>query len=194
MKKILCIKNIKWLVGFLIVVIYIGLYAYQYRHAVKPDIRYYDKGTKVENAGIEYEIEAKLYSPEEFMETFDVEAYEISCIHYDYDVKMIVIEKKMTRVSDTIDIELNRDMDMKMYCKYWQSGLDMELTDLIQKEDCMELSDLKVGESTSQYQVYIIASCNLCERLWNRAEKEKVYFEFADNEKYNYVRRIKILN
>lgn len=194
MKKILCIKNIKWIVLVIIGIAYGVFYMHLYEEAIKPDIRYYDKGTRLENGGIEYEFNTKMYNPDELMNKFGIEDYQISCIHYDYDIKFIVVEKKMTKLEEEFIEDINSELNMKIYSKYWQTGMDIEVTELLNSDAGVGLSELKVGDSTSRYQVFTIASCNLCERLWNKAEKEEVYFEFAGNEIYNYVRRVKVLN
>lgn len=187
-------QYIKGIVFLVLMVVYFSIYSYRYANAVKPDIRYYDKGTKMENGGIEYVLDAKMYTEEEFIEEFNVEKYEIGSIERKYEYKFIVVDKQMTKVSETFDETLNSFMELNLYSKYWQIGKEVILAERIAKKGSIPLSELKVGETTHQYQVFSIASCNLCERLWDRAEEEAVYFEFVDNKTYNYVRRVKILN
>lgn len=194
MKIIICKRNFKWLLLFIVVIAYGITYIHQCKSTVRPDIRYYDTGTVIENAGIEYKINGKIYDADEFMKEFDIEKQDMACLQYDYDVKIIVVEKNMTRVNQQVDENINSHSNMKIYSKYWHVGMDIELTEKIQKNGYIPISDLDIGETTSMYQVYTIASCNLCERLWNRVKQEKVYYEFVDNKQYNYVRRVKILN
>lgn len=186
-------KYIKGIVFLIFMVAYFSIFSYRYANAVKPDIRYYEKGTKMENAGVDYVLEAKMYTEDELIKTFNIERYEIGSIDRKYEYKFIVVDKQMTKISETYDEKLNSFMELNLYSKYWQIGKEVILEERI-NEDSIQLSELKVGETTNQYQVFSISSCNLCERLWNRAEKEEVYFEFTDNKTYNYVRRVKILN
>lgn len=194
MKKIFCLKNIKWFVLLFLATAYTVAFGYRYHHEVKPDIRYYDMGTKQENKGMEYRLSAKIYDSDAFMDEFHLEPYEVPNIHFGYDVTMIVVEEDITRVNQDYEVEKEDDLRLRIYNKYWISSLDVDLTDLIQKPEAVPLEELKVGESTSRYQVFTIASVNHCKRIWESVREAEVWFEFEDSDQYPYVRRVKILN
>ncbi len=194
MKKILRKKNIKWVVLLVMTVLYVVAYIYSYNAELKPDVRYYDKGTVVDNFGLQYELDAKMYTSDEFMKHFGLEKYEVDGLQYGYEKNFIVVEQKITRIGGTIAEEPNYFNNMNVYSKYWKVGYDIDLADRLQPEDYVEPEQLKVGETTIKYQIYSIASCNVYKELWDRSKEETAWFEFKDTDECPYVRRVRILN
>lgn len=182
-----------WIFIAAILIIYVATYINQYSKAVKPDIRYYAKGAVTENYGLSYVVSGKMFSKEEMIKEFGIEEY-IFTENGEYKKKYIVVEEKVTKTEDEINSEPNEYSKMNIYSKFWQTGDEIDLTYELQKKSKISTDELNVGEWTTVYRVFSIASCNLSKRLWNRAEKEVVWFEFVDTETCPYVRRVKIIN
>ena len=178
----------------LVVLLYIAVYAYQYSEAVKPDIRYYDKGVVIDNFGLSYGVTGCVYSKEQFIEKYDIEEYKMLDMSSDYEKKYIVIEEKITKTSDEIQKEPNDYRKMGIYSKFWQIGDEIELSEELSKNSDSGVEGLNVGETVTTYRVFSIASCNLSRRLWKKVEKTEVWFEFKDTEVCPYIRRVKVLN
>lgn len=187
-------KKMKLIIFFILVIVYVCVFYYRYKNTKVTQVEYYEPGSKIEYAGIEYEINAKLYNMEEMMEEFELDEIWLKNACDGYIKKFIVCERNMTKLDKDADAEINLFYKQNILSKYWQCGLEVEITDEIQKEDYKELEELEVGESTSGYVVFSIAETNLCERLWKDAENATVYYDFRGYEGSDYVRRVKILN
>lgn len=180
--------------ALILILIYMVSYVYRYINAIKPDIRYYDKGTEMDNFGLKYTFDGKIYNSDEFIKEFGVEKYEVCGKNNEYEKKYIVVKETITKTKEEIDEVANDFRNIKIYNKYWQVGCEMELTDKIQLEEYVSPYELNNGETTNCYQVYSIADCNLCKRLWNDVENTTVWLELTDTGTCPYVRRIRILN
>ena len=185
---------IKYIIVAGLVLLYVTAYVYQYSKAIKPDIRYYEEGTVIDNFGLSYKLSGEIYSKDEFIEEFGVEEYRLGGDSVEYEKKYIVVKAEITKTSDEIEEEPNDIRKMIIYSKYWQVGVEPDLTDILQKKAGVSIDNLKVGESAIGYNVFSIASCNLSKRLWENANKTTVWFEFTDTRTCPYVRRVRILN
>ena len=186
-------KMIKWALIALGVIFYLILYAYQYHKAIKPDIRYYEAGTKMDNFGLSYTVSGKMYDKEELLEEFGLEEYMLD-LSGDMEKKFIVVEKNITKTAEEIEEEPNSIFKMMVYSKFWQVGIEPDLEFELQKNIEKSREDLKVGESTIEYSVFSIVDANHCKRLWESAEETTAWFEFMDTKSCPYVRRVRILN
>ncbi|MBQ3061353.1 MAG: hypothetical protein IJD02_02820 [Lachnospiraceae bacterium] len=188
------IKKIIILVCIIAIIIaYIVAYMYLRSKAVKPDIRYYDKGTAIECGGYEFTVSAKMYTKEELMSEFDIEEYEMPG-NDEYEYRYIVVDKNIKRISKEVSEKIDYDYKLTLYSRYWHIGHEITIEEDIQKDEYVYISNLEFGESTSMYNVYSISNCLLNEKLWDKVEETKVYYEFPGDKNNQYVSRVEVLN
>lgn len=181
------------LVLTILAITYLTIYIHLRNKAVKPDIRYYDKGTTVECGGYEFTASAKMYTKEELMKEFNIKDYEMPD---DGGIERIyiVVDKGIKRISEEVSEKIDYDYAFTIYSKYWQVGYDSMLTYEIQKDDYIYINNLEVGQATSMYGVYFISRDLLSDKLWNIIEETEVYYEYPGDRKHQYVSRVKIIN
>lgn len=176
----------------LLCALYGAAYAYAYNKAPKPHVEYYGNGETVEYKGVEYTIKGMLYTEEEMMEEFGLSKEQLR-EGRPYNYKFIVADLKMKRVKNMEDDD-GIQMHGTIISRYWQVGMEPNIGQLIQKDGYKDASELDIGEETSGYQVFSINDANHCERIWNNADKETVYYELPDYEGSEYLRWIRIMN
>lgn len=184
----------KFVVGVSITLILIMTYTGAYIHALaylrKPVIKYYTSEDWVEYGGVEYQISAKMYKRDDFIKEFNLEEYE-SIIKKDN--VYIVVDKKAKRVAESTGYE-HDELYFIITSKYWSVSVEPDIKEMIQKENYIPESELKVGEKTSGYRVYSIDKNNLPKKLWDKVWDTTAYYEMEDYYGSEYIRRIRVLN
>lgn len=187
-------KKIKYIILLFFWGVYFAIYYNQYDKAVKPDIRYFDKGTVIENFGMSYDVSGKIYSKDELIKEYGIAEYMFGESSNEYEKKYIIVTEIIKKYSDKIIDEPNDIRNMTIYSKFWQVGYEVDLTEELHRSAEKSTYELKAGESIVEYRVFSIASCNLSKKLWENVEKTTVWYEFTDTETCPYVRRIRIIN
>lgn len=174
-------------------VLYGVSYAYAYKNAPKPRVEYYGEGETVEYNGVEYVLKGAIYTEDELLREFGLNKDELGKTGMPYKYKYIVVDLKMKRVKEQKDDKAAQGMGC-IVSRYWQTGMEPGIQQLIQKENYKSAEELKIGDETSGYQVFSINDANHCSRIWDEADDATVYYELQDYEGSEYLRWIRILN
>lgn len=176
----------------MVCIVYFGGYIFLRSRHIYPEGRNYDSGEKVMYGGVEYSFKGYLYSPEELLEAFDeeLEGYEI---YLDENKRYILVDEEYERTEKPSGKEKASYLFTPI-SKYWKTGVELELEDLIQKDGSIMPEELEVGQKSSRYQLFSIAKCNHADSVWEKFKDTTVYMELQEYEGSEYFRMVRIVN